>query len=126
MVSDEPTGADRRREPRFSTRIQVDYAAASTFLFAYITDISSLGIFVSTDQTADPGTSLTLRFSPPDKVRDAVSEPDQPFEVEGVVRWVSSAKPHDPGMGVEFVNLTDETRSRLLELINAIAYLDKD
>ena len=125
-MTDEPVGADRRREPRLPTRIQVDYAAASTFLFAYITDISSLGIFVSTDQTSEPGTALLLRFSPPTQVRDAVSEPDQPFEVEGIVRWVSSAKPHDPGMGVEFVNLKEDTRKRLLELINAIAYLDKD
>jgi type IV pilus assembly protein PilZ len=125
-VTDEPSGTERRREPRVPTRIQVDYAAASTFLFAYITDISSLGIFISTDQTCDAGTRLTLRFTPPPKVRDAVSEPDQPFEVEGIVRWTARGGPHDPGMGVEFVALSEATRSRLLELINAIAYLDED
>ena len=122
----EDNGADRRRAPRISTRIQVDYAAASTFLFAYITDISSLGIFLSTEKTSPPGTRLTLKFAPPGEVRSAVSEPDAPFTVDGFVRWTAEGGPHDPGMGIEFVELEDATRARLLELINAIAYLDRE
>jgi type IV pilus assembly protein PilZ len=117
---------DRRREPRVPTRIQVDYAAASTFLFAYITDISSLGIFISTPETSDPGTRITLRFTPPEEVRDAVSDPDAPFELDGVVRWRSPGGTHEPGMGIEFIAIREETRNRLLELINAIAYLDDE
>jgi type IV pilus assembly protein PilZ len=105
--------------------MQVDYAAASTFLFAYITDISSLGIFVSTPQASDPGTRITLRFVPPQEVRGSVSEPDAPFELEGIVRWCAAGGAHEPGMGIEFVDLREETRNRLLELITAIAYLDE-
>ena len=116
---------DRRREPRRPTRIQVDCSAASTFLFAYITDISSLGIFISTPDVCDPGTRLTLRFAPPQELRKAVSEPDAPFELEGVVRWRSSGA-HEPGMGIEFVDIREDTRNRLLELVNAIAYLDDE
>ena len=115
---------ERRREPRVPTRIHVDYAAASTFLFAYITDISSLGIFISTPESCDPGTRITLRFTPPEEVRGAVSDPDAPFELDGVVRWRTAAGAHEPGMGIEFIAIREETRNRLLELINAIAYLD--
>ena len=117
---------DRRREPRVPTRIQVDCTAASTFLFAYITDISSLGIFITTPESQDPGTRITLRFNPPDEVRGSVSNPDAPFELDGVVRWRSSAGAHEPGMGIEFIAIAEETRNRLLELINAIAYLDDE
>jgi hypothetical protein len=58
------------------------------------------------------------------EVRGAVTERDAPFELDGVVRWRSDGGPHEPGMGIEFLALREEMRDRLLELINAIAYLD--
>jgi type IV pilus assembly protein PilZ len=45
--------------------IEVDYKSADTFLFAYITDISAMGIFIRTNAPEPPGTLLNLSFTPP-------------------------------------------------------------
>ncbi len=117
---------ERRRQPRHPTRIEVDYAADSTFLFAYITDISALGIFVQTQDPLTRGTLLTLRFAPPSSVLPGSSGPAEPFELQGEVVWIAEpGGPREPGMGIQFEDLTADTRDRLLDLIRAVAYLDE-
>jgi type IV pilus assembly protein PilZ len=122
------SGDDRRSEARLSTSIEVDYSAESTFLFAYITDISSMGIFVRTDEPAEVGTELTLRFSLPTQVREAMGEPPgkEPLLLRGRVMWNNrqTGDNRHAGMGVRFVDLSIEDRSVLMDLVRAIAYLD--
>ena len=103
--------------------IEVDYKSADNFLFAYITDISAMGIFVQTRGPEPIGTRLNLRFMVPGQA--------QPFELEGEVIWVNPYRPGDrenlnPGMGVRFVDLTQADRERLTELVKTFAYLDDD
>src|SRR5262245_26336766 len=62
--SDQESASDRRAHARIEVMLEVDYRAADTFLFAYITDISAMGIFVRTAQPEPPGTHLWLRFTP--------------------------------------------------------------
>jgi type IV pilus assembly protein PilZ len=122
--------ADRRRHPRFATRIEVDWTSEETFLFAYITDISALGIFVQTARPAPRGTRITLRFAVPDDARSKLDHPELPFELEGEVAWSTvdddDLDDDDPrhGMGVQLVGLDDARRERIMELVQAIAYLD--
>jgi len=47
---DRDSGADRRVHQRFDTSIAVDYASGETFLFAYLTNISEMGIFIRTNE----------------------------------------------------------------------------
>ena len=113
-------GADRRLAPRVLVDFEVDYAMEDNYLFAYITDISETGIFVRTTSPEQPGTRLNLRFRPDD------SSPQ--VEVEGVVIWVNPFRPGapdnlHPGMGIRFVELDDDVRDRLLELVRRFAYL---
>jgi len=136
------SGADRREAPRVLVDLEVDYASEDNFLFAYITDISATGIFIRTTTPEPAGTHLNLRFIPPPieleaelqeleeldaldwtDVRDAT-----PFELEGEVIWVNPYRPGErdslnPGMGVRFLGLDAETKTRLLELVRRIAYL---
>jgi uncharacterized protein (TIGR02266 family) len=110
--------ADRRRAPRVLVDLEVDYASEENYLFAYITDISATGIFVRTTTPEQPGTLLNLRFA---------DEAGQ-IECEGQVIWVNPYRPGapdnlHPGMGIRFVDLDDESRNRLLELIRRFAYL---
>jgi uncharacterized protein (TIGR02266 family) len=112
--------ADRRRAPRVLVDLEVDYALEDNYLFAYITDISATGIFVRTTTPEQPGTHLNLRFH-----ADDVAEP---IEVEGEVIWVNPYRPGTPdnlhpGMGIRFVDLDDEVREQLLELVRRFAYL---
>ena len=117
---DTRTGADRRDYERVMVDLEVDYRADDTFLFAYITDISAMGIFIRTNNPEQPGVKLNLRFTPPGETT---------IELEGEVVWINPLRPgdyenRDPGMGIQFVNLTDETRARILRLVRTFAYLN--
>lgn len=104
---------------RFDVIWSVDCQTEETFLYAAITNISELGIFVRTTEPLPVGTHLTLRFVPP-------NSPDS-FVLQGTVQWVNTVRPlrdnPNPGMGVRFVELTPDDRERLVETIRTIAYL---
>ncbi|HEX2574049.1 MAG TPA: TIGR02266 family protein [Polyangia bacterium] len=114
-----PSGIERRSYPRIPVELEVNYRAAETFLFAYITDISAMGIFIRTSNPETPGTRLTLHFTPPGNER---------FELEGEVVWINPAVPgaqegRNPGMGIQFINLDQAMRERMIALVRTIAYL---
>ena len=116
-------GAERRKFPRVLLNLEVDYGSEDTFLFAYITDISEMGIFIKTNNPEPPGSHLNLRFSPPGAQRA--------LEVEGEVTWVNPYRPGaavnlNPGMGIKFVDLQPGDRQQLTELVRTIAYLGDD
>jgi type IV pilus assembly protein PilZ len=112
--------SDRRAAPRVLVDFEVDYASEENYLFAYITDISETGIFIRTTTPEKAGTQLNLRF----RLGDASPQ----IEVEGEVIWVNPYRPGSmdnlhPGMGVKFIDLDDELKDRLLELVRRFAYL---
>lgn len=116
-------GAERRRAPRYPVDFEVDYRAEDTFLFAYISNVSEMGIFVRTDTPEPPGTRLVLRFKP-----DGF---DHPLELQGRVTWINP--PRDPpepgrtaGMGVQFETLSQAQRRAVIELVRRLAYLEDD
>lgn len=110
--------AERRNFDRYDVEWAVDCVASDTFLYASITNISEMGIFVRTSDPLRIGTKLRLTFAPPG---------GEGFELEGCVAWVNRVKPDgeniNPGMGVRFVNLQLDQRERLVEVIRTIAYL---
>lgn len=100
----------------------MDYGEKDTFLFAYISDISAMGIFVRTPQPKPPGTHLNLSFAPPG---------GPPLELEGQVTWINPPRPdgnalRQPGMGIQFVDLTPAQREQILRLVRTFAYLDDE
>lgn len=109
---------DRRYHDRVDVEWAVDCVASDTFLFASITNISAMGIFVRTIDPLAPGTRLRLTFAPPGA---------ESFSLEGSVAWVNHVRPDgdnpNPGMGIRFINLKMEERERLVEVIRTIAYL---
>lgn len=112
-------GADRRSAERIDVTWSVDCETDDTFLYAAITNISEMGIFVKTTEPLPVGTQLTLRFAPPTSAES--------FVLRGTVEWVNTVRPlHDnpnPGMGISFRNLTPADRERIVEAIHTIAYL---
>ncbi len=97
----------------------MDCETEETFLFANITNISALGIFVSSRQPLPLGTRVRMRFSPPGTM--------EPFALYGEVAWVNPVKLlapcKNPGMGIRFVDLRREDRERLIDAVHTIAYL---
>jgi type IV pilus assembly protein PilZ len=118
-------GADRRINERVLVDIEVDYRADQTFLFAYITDISAMGIFVQTNTPEPEGTRLNLCFRMPKELGG------KKMEVEGEVVWVNHHRPKDPqgrnpGMGIQFVDLTPQQRDEVMRMVRTFAYLDDE
>jgi len=112
---------DRRVHTRYETSIAVDYASGDTFLFAYLQNISEMGIFIRTDSPLNVGTRLTLRFH----VDEAA-----PLVLEGEVTWINpyreSGDNLNPGMGVRFSELSPDRREQVVELVRTVAYLNEE
>lgn len=122
----EPSGAERREHQRFETSaISVDYASGDTFLFAYLQNISEMGIFIRTETPAPIGTRLRLRF----QVDEHGSRPDR-LTLEGEVTWINPVRASgdnlNPGMGVRFIELTPDCREQVVSLVRTVAYLNDD
>ena len=114
-------GADRRQHARYDTELSVDYSSGETFLFAYLANISEMGIFIRSDDPAPIGTRLSLRFADDD---------GEPLSLDGEVVWVNPLRTDgddvNPGMGIRFGELSLEVRDRVVSLVRAIAYLAND
>mgnify|MGYP002641960609 FL=1 len=113
---------ERRREIRVLLNIEVDYSSGDTFLFAYITDMSTKGIFIHTNTPEAVGTMLNLEFTIPGE--------SKPLTVEGVVMWVNTYQPGDfdnlnPGMGVRFAEVQQSDQVKISSLVKHIADLEE-
>jgi type IV pilus assembly protein PilZ len=120
VPQDRRRGRERRVHERVTMCLEVDYRCDDTFLFAYITDMSAMGIFIQTTSPKPPGTLLNLRFRVPDGKR---------LDVDGRVIWVNQPHGRDsinPGMGVQFVDLAPAQRDQILGLVRTFAYLSDD
>jgi type IV pilus assembly protein PilZ len=110
--------AERRIFDRYDVEWAVDCVASDTFLYASITNISEMGIFVRTTEPLKLNTRLRLTFAPPGA---------EGFQLDGCVAWVNNLRENgdnpNPGMGIRFVDLQPDERERLVEVIRTIAYL---
>jgi len=115
----DPSSLNRRRSNRFEVTWQVDCETEDTFLYAYITNISEMGIFVKTEKPLAVGTELVLRFAPPST--------EKTFVLHGVVQWLNPVRPLgenlNPGMGIRFLSLKPDDRERIVEAVRTIAYV---
>jgi len=108
-------------EEQLPTPLEVDVSTEGTFLFSFVAEPETLGIFIPAETVYPVGTPLHLRFAPPP---DAHPRALEPFEVVGSVVWVSSPESGRfvPGMGVRFGELEDARRALLVELVTAVTY----
>ena len=115
----DPASLNRRRSNRVEVTWQVDCETEDTFLYAYITNISEMGIFVKTEKPLAVGTELVLRFAP--------STTEETFVLRGIVQWINPVRPLgenlNPGMGIRFQSLKPEERERIVEAVRTIAYV---
>ena len=108
--------ASRRAEERVEVSWSVDCRSEETFLYACITNVSALGLFVHTDLPLAVGTCVRMSFSP---------DGGPAFELSGEVAWVNAdvLRSRNPGMGIRFLDLLADDRERLVEAIHTIAYV---
>jgi type IV pilus assembly protein PilZ len=115
----ERPGSDRRGADRIDVVWSVDCETEDTFLYANITNISEVGIFVRTNEPLEVGTRVTLKFAPPGSI--------DPLVLTGQVQWVNPvrmlASNPNPGMGIRFIDLNRDNRERLVGVVRTIAYV---
>ncbi len=117
--SEPAPGSERRGADRIEVMWSVDCETDDTFLYASITNISEMGIFVSTRDPLELGAQVRLRFAPPAST--------EAFVLRGHVQWINPVRllseNRNPGMGILFHGLTADDRERIVELIRTIAYV---
>lgn len=103
--------AERRRHPRRPCRLRVRLRGAREFREHYITDMGTGGVFVET--------VYPLRIGSPVDLELLVGDDPMAIRVPGEVVWVrSGAEGVEPGMGVRFVDLSQQTMVRLKRLLD--------
>jgi len=106
-------GSERRRTPRVALDLLIQYRFESyeAFLGDRSLDISVGGIFICTEAPREEGTLVYLQF----RLKEGA-----PL-VEGLGRVVRVNPPGVPGrvagMGIEFVNLDDESRQTIEDIV---------
>ncbi|MGC4120505.1 MAG: TIGR02266 family protein [Myxococcales bacterium] len=103
-------GAERRQHHRTALETHVDLCSDSNFYQGFSSDLSDGGIFVATCCALPAGSHVDLLFSLPTGAS---------ITARGVVRWsreFNEASPDVfPGLGVEFVEMSDEHRRAIRE-----------
>ena len=110
------TQTERSARPAPLPELWVSCDSEDTFLFAYVANLSSLGIFVPTESPLPVGSPMFVRFA------------GEELALVGEVAWVNPVRNGsdnpNPGMGVLLGELDLDQRDRLVSLVRAIAYLD--
>jgi uncharacterized protein (TIGR02266 family) len=106
-------GDERRREPRESITLLVDYDGAADLVDDFTTNLSTGGTFVETDRQLPIGSPVRLVLSFPGLLR--------PIALEGVVRWHGPGGDQTHGLGIEFANLGEGgVHQEIQEIVGAL------
>jgi len=109
---------EQRQHPRAPIYVEVQYGEVTEDVTEYILNISRGGIFIETFSPGDPDTLLKLNFYLPDT--------GHAFEVTGRVTWsrMDATAEGPPGMGIEFVDISDHDANMLENFVNSVLTLD--
>jgi len=106
-----------RQHPRATISIDVRYQTEGGELVeSRTTGIGGGGLFIESAQPLPPGTLLNVEFVLPDR-------PGEWLRVTGRVAWVCERPDQyhfHPGMGIKFEEITEETRDRIMALVNSL------
>lgn len=106
---------EQRRYDRVPKKIQIAYQTPRTLEKHYLSNVGQGGVFVPTQNPLNRREKFKLRLILPDG--------GESMEVLCEVAWTrkeerTTAKETYPqGMGVKFINLTDEDRARIMKIL---------
>jgi len=105
---------EKREAPRTMIKIQVNCECDDAFLYDYSYDMSEGGLFISTSEPRNAGDKIKLSFILPEVLEE--------IEVAGKVAWVNPPGSDDlpPGMGIRFLDLSEDKKELIQEVINRI------
>lgn len=106
-------GAERRINRRLSLEVQVDLFSDDTFFTGFTENVSEGGLFIATSAPFAIGDELDVRLT-------LMSTTPRTYRV--VVRWVRptvSSGGLPGGMGVQFLDLTEQERVALQHFVDS-------
>jgi c-di-GMP-binding flagellar brake protein YcgR len=95
-----------RRYPRLSVRVLADYTSGQNWSRCVASTLGGGGLFLSNIESLEPGEGISVRFRPARHL--------PVIEAKANVRYKKAGQ----GTGVEFTDITDEDRVRLLRMIH--------
>jgi len=119
-MRDDNVGSDERvheeRAVRVAIPVLVSFSSSAQAIRDFILDLSEGGIFLPTEKICEVGTLGTLKFR--------VSQFEDPFTLKGEVvrigRPAERSGGDQSGMGIRFVDLTDQDVKRLRRLVDRV------
>lgn len=105
-------GSERRKYARVDLNLLIQYRFDSLdeFLVEYASNISEGGIFLRTDAPRNMGSMVYLQFA----LRDGTTL----IEGLGKVVHVNPAGSAEPGLGIEFVSLDEDSKEMIRAIVN--------
>ena len=102
------------RKPRFSLKLQIVYDDGNSFMSGPVVDMSETGVFIETVMPLAPDTRV--------RMMPLIDDEQSMIELEGVVARkadydLDNHFDRTPGMGVRFVDLNDEQRAFLADVL---------
>ncbi len=106
---------EKRKSNRIPVQFDVNIVHDEDYLISFTRDISADGMFINTATPVAKGEMLSVAF--------AVGG-EEPIKVDAKVVWMNVDGPEiDRGMGLQFANVSPETKKNILLLVNRIAIL---
>jgi uncharacterized protein (TIGR02266 family) len=132
MTNDQPRGIksqlrqwlERRRTPRIALNTEITLQSEDNLYTGISQDLSTGGVFVSTDRLLPSGSQGWVSFKIPTYEKD--------LKVQVIVRWVREPNPNSDtpaGMGLQFMSLNPEDAKILesfLEFRQPMLYEEED
>lgn len=107
-----------RNYPRSRLAVQIQYRPFNSRSFQSVTgEIGGGGVFIETGTPSHIGEEIRMELLLPDNST-------LPIHATGKVSWVRPRSEHYvffPGMGVQFTDISEEARVRLVELVTSLA-----
>ncbi len=114
-MSDKVDPATKRTANRLSHELLVAYRSVDGFITDWAVNISRGGMFINSRKPLPVGTVVKLIVSLPDAAF--------PFDLQGKVIRVhepGNADAQAPGMGIEFVDVDEDKKSRLERFVDRL------
>ena len=103
------------RKPRFQLKLQIVFDDGESFMSGPVADMSETGVFIETVMPLKPGTRV--RLTPLSQNEEGATE----LEGEVVRKAEYDLDNHfdrTPGMGIRFVDVTDEQHAVIAHLLS--------
>lgn len=114
MTDDSQGGINKRQFLRKQLQIEVSLYSESNFYKGFSENISEGGLFIATYDLQPVGAIIEVEFKFP--------YDNETIKVKGEVRWLREYNPINPdmipGMGLKFVNLSDNDKNKIDQFIN--------